>query len=245
MISFCRYLWVGRRDCSLWMEQNGEAMTKPLPFFPPLFRSAIRTSAKAIAATSFFIALSTYFVFLDKSLIYVTPSFRGWTYLVLSPVLVLLVHDCFHYWMHRTSHRWGWYYRNFHIVHHKYKRAIPYSDWAMHPVDAAMNLLFMVVVPYIIPMHAVVYFAYLAFASAANAWGHAGREVMPRYFVSARSWLAHYTVHNGHHRFPNTNFSFYLTIWDKMCGTFYYAPELKNEAEREKDEYLEKLRQAS
>jgi sterol desaturase/sphingolipid hydroxylase (fatty acid hydroxylase superfamily) len=65
-------------------------------------------------------------------------------------------------------------------------------------------------------------FAWMGVQILRNAMGHAGVELMPRWWLSSRltRWISTTTHHNLHHAGSfNHNYGFYFTWWDRLMGT--------------------------
>lgn len=50
----------------------------------------------------------------------------------------ILVYEFFHYWYHRSAHRWNWLWRASHQMHHSAESLDAFGANFLHPIDAVM-----------------------------------------------------------------------------------------------------------
>lgn len=135
-------------------------------------------------------------------------------------LLALLVADCImtliHYWSHRLE--WLW---KFHAIHHGVQRLYGFNGFVRHPLhqalDVALGTLPLVVAGLPIPL------------AAALGVAIAIQLILQHSNVDYRlgpfqKLLSVGPVHRLHHvTWPgmgNVNFGLFLTLWDRMLGTF-------------------------
>ena len=70
--------------------------------------------------------------------------------LVIAPII--LFHDAYFYFSHLLMHRVP-ILMKFHVVHHQDKNPTPISTLNFHPVEGAIQFLYFLIVPFIVPMH--------------------------------------------------------------------------------------------
>ncbi len=135
--------------------------------------------------------------------------------------LILVAHDAYFYWSHRTMHH-SKLFKTFHRFHH---RTITPTAWAAYSFaipEAFVMALFMPIWLFFVPTPGPVIFAFLAIMILRNAMGHAGLELHARGWAShpILKWISTTTHHDLHHSGSfNHNFGFYFTYWDKLMGT--------------------------
>jgi Delta7-sterol 5-desaturase len=151
---------------------------------------------------------------------------HGWTYFVLSIVLMILLHDAYFYWTHRLLHLRPL-FRRFHRVHHESFNPSPWAAFSFHPVEAVISYGIVPLGLFLIPMHLAALGAYLLYMNVINVVGHLGYEVFPR--GTPRHWLgrlsATSTHHNMHHRLVHWNFGLYFMGWDWLMRSNHAAYE--------------------
>lgn len=134
---------------------------------------------------------------------------------------IIIAHDTYFYWAHRLMHH-PRLFRIFHRAHHRSTTPTAFAAYAFAMPEAFVMVMFAPIWLYFVPTPAWVMFAWMAVQILRNAMGHAGVELMPRWWLSSRltSWISTTTHHDLHHAGSfNHNFGFYFTWWDKLMGT--------------------------
>lgn len=163
---------------------------------------------------------------LGWSKVYVSISDYGWEYLLFSFVLLVVLHDAYFYWMHRTMHH-PRLFRIFHLVHHRSNNPTPWASLAFHPLEAIAEIAIIPVLVLLIPFHPVVLMAFVTWSLVWNVVGHLGYEIFPAGWVDhpVLKWLNTSTHHNLHHHYSKGNYGLYFNWWDHWMGTNH--PEYK------------------
>lgn len=143
-------------------------------------------------------------------------------YMGASVFLAMLFHDAYFYWSHRWMHS-DFLYRTVHSVHHKSLNPTPLSSYCFHPIEAFMEVFFLLPLLALLPMHPSAIFAFLLLTFFFNVQGHTGFEFLPKWVW--RTGLTTPTHHNLHHRRFNCNYALYGRIWDEWFGTLYEGTE--------------------
>lgn len=162
-----------------------------------------------------------------------------WGYSLLQYPLFILFTDSCIYWIHRGLH-YPFVYRWLHKPHHKWVVPTPYASYAFHPLDGWAQSLPYHVFPLIFPLQKC---AYLGLFMFVTLW-----TVLIRKFCRLCSFMkspllkkkishsddAEYlstseiingaACHTMHHLYFNYNYGQYITIWDRLGGT-YRTPE--------------------
>jgi lathosterol oxidase len=150
-------------------------------------------------------------------------KYPAW-YIPVSFFLVLFAYDTTFYWGHRVLHRYNWFYKYMHIIHHASKQPNPFTSFSFNPLEICFNYFIFLLVAMAIPMHFEVLKAFFTFNMLFSIYHHTGYEVVPR---KVNVWLNRYvglvtpSYHNIHHSKYKYHFSFVFTYWDKICGTYY------------------------
>ena len=150
----------------------------------------------------------------------VGPSFgMGWNLALLAAIIV--AHDSYFYWMHRAFHH-PILYKRFHLAHHRSVTPTPFAAYSFSVGEAVANGFFVLIWQVFIPTPGMVLLPFLLFQITRNAMGHAGVELMPRWWLSTplTSWINTTTHHDLHHAGGfNVNYGLYFTFWDRLMGT--------------------------
>ncbi len=169
-------------------------------------------------------AASGLFIFTMEKLgftqIYGDVHTHGWLWWWASLALIIVLHDAWFYWTHRLLHR-PWWFARFHSVHHQSVQPTPWAAYSFHPVEAAMQATFFVLMVHSVPLHEVVLVIFLTWMILRNAIGHSGYELMPWRASTQGSlrWLVTNSHHHFHHARGRGNFGLYFTWWDRALGT--------------------------
>ena len=138
---------------------------------------------------------------------------HGWPYILLSVVMLLVVTETLVYWAHRSLHH-RWMYKHIHFYHHQFRVTTPWTSVAFHPLDSFMQAAPTHLCVFLFPMHVAVYAVALTYLTL---W-----SVLIHERVTFVRWgLINYTMHHtAHHKFNKYNYGQYLTIWDRLMGTY-------------------------
>jgi sterol desaturase/sphingolipid hydroxylase (fatty acid hydroxylase superfamily) len=133
---------------------------------------------------------------------------------ILSLPFLVVVHDTYFYWMHRTLHH-KFFYGMFHSTHHHSMTPTPFASFSFHPVEAFFEVVWIFPVLVYVPLHKyiLISFAFVSFLN--NVKGHLGFEFSKTENVLLNSS----THHSHHHRYFNCNYGLYFLFWDRMCKT--------------------------
>jgi sterol desaturase/sphingolipid hydroxylase (fatty acid hydroxylase superfamily) len=152
--------------------------------------------------------------------IYEDPGKHGLAWFFLSAPLLLVWHDAYSYWTHRLLHT-RWLMRHVHAVHHRSRHPSPFAAYAVHPVEALVIGLTILLPLLVLPLNGYVVVAFGILEVARAVYSHAGVETMPRGFSRHWLWgrLATSTHHHLHHEAVRGNYALWFTWWDRWCGT--------------------------
>jgi sterol desaturase/sphingolipid hydroxylase (fatty acid hydroxylase superfamily) len=141
----------------------------------------------------------------------------------LATILVIILMDFAIYWQHRASHRFGWFWA-LHKLHHADADFDITTGLRFHPGEALLSMLYKGAVGALLgaPPEAMLLFeVYIAVGSMIE---HGNIALPPRLERAIRRvWVttAMHTIHhsaNGNDH--NHNYSFALSIWDRLFGTY-------------------------
>jgi sterol desaturase/sphingolipid hydroxylase (fatty acid hydroxylase superfamily) len=148
----------------------------------------------------------------------------GWTWLVLSCLILIVAHDAWFYWTHRAMHH-PRLFRLFHRAHHRSHNPTAFAAYRFDLSEAVVHAAFLPVALAVLPCHPAAILAFTTHMMLRNAVGHAGIEVFPlRADGTPRwPWLTTVTHHDLHHAEPRWNLGLYFTWWDRLGGTEHPA----------------------
>jgi len=144
----------------------------------------------------------------------------GWSYYLLSLVVMLFMHDTYFYW----THRWMYHpllYRYVHLVHHKSTNPSPWTAYAFHPLEALIEIGIVALIAFLLPAHKTAIVLFFLMQIIYNVYGHLGYELFPKHWSThpVGKWINTSVSHNQHHQFVTGNYGLYFTIWDRLMGT--------------------------
>lgn len=145
--------------------------------------------------------------------------------ILLAQVLAMIVlHDFWFYWMHRSLHH-KWLFRRAHATHHISRTPTSWAAYSFAPLEAVAEAIYipfmLIMLSLVTPLYGLAVFIFLGHQIARNVIGHSGFELAWPGFTRSRwtGWLTTTTHHDLHHTEGGSNFGLYFTWWDKMMGT--------------------------
>jgi Delta7-sterol 5-desaturase len=138
----------------------------------------------------------------------------------VSVILVLLVHDTYFYWMHRTVHH-PKLFKQIHSLHHKSVNPSPWASYSFQFAEGVLEAMIAPIIILLIPMHPLSLLLFTLAAFIINVYGHLGYEIAPKWFRHSLLFeiMNTSTHHNIHHAKFNGNYGLYFRIWDRIMGT--------------------------
>jgi len=151
------------------------------------------------------------------------PGISHWPW-ALQFIAFFLVIDCLRYWLHRWHHASALLWR-FHRVHHTASPMTFFTSSRFHLGEA---LLVYVVLPLpfkLLGIGASVIMVYAALDLVKGFWQHANvRTSIGAGNLLISSPEQHWWHHAAQGKGMHSNFGSFLSIWDRMFGTFYWRP---------------------
>lgn len=143
----------------------------------------------------------------------------GWR-TAIEILAMVLCHDAYFYWAHRTMHR-PLLFRRVHRVHHKSRTPTPWAAYAFAPTEAVIEAAFLPLSTLFIPVHELTVLVFVTHMIFRNVVGHAGFELFPSWWlrVPVLRWITTTTHHDLHHSHGGYNFGLYFTWWDRAMRT--------------------------
>lgn len=142
-------------------------------------------------------------------------------YLPVSLLASLFLFDTYFYWLHRFMH-WRPVFRYTHLGHHRSVSPTPWAIYSFQPLEAILQFLGIMLLVVFLPMHPLVFLAFLSFDTFVNSAGHTGYEIVPERLAKRPLLRAFNTVthHDAHHTNTRVNFGAFFNLWDRLMGTF-------------------------
>ncbi|KAJ5083565.1 hypothetical protein N7456_012992 [Penicillium angulare] len=140
-----------------------------------------------------------------------------WGYSLLQYPLFILFTDSGIYWIHRGLHH-PLVYRWCHKPHHKWVVPTPFASYAFHPLDGWAQSLPYHVFPLIFPLQKCAYLGLFMFVTLWTVLIHDAEYLSTSKFINGAA------CHTMHHLYFNYNYGQYITLWDRLGGT-YRTPE--------------------
>ena len=142
---------------------------------------------------------------------------------LLVAVFVIIIMDLAVYWQHRASHRFGWFWA-LHKLHHGDRDFDMTTGLRFHPGEALVSMLYKGCIGALLgapPETMILFETYLSVGSMIE---HSNIALPPRIEAAVRRvWVTpamhiiHHSAQGDDHRH---NFSFAISLWDRIFGTY-------------------------
>lgn len=137
--------------------------------------------------------------------------------------LGLLAMEMIIYWQHRLFHTvpflWRW-----HSLHHRDEAIDLTTGVRFHPVEAVLSGVIKAAAAIALGLPPIVVLTFETWLTAASLWEHSNLKLPPRFdralrlvFVTPAMHLVHHHDNRADH---DTNYGFFLSIWDRLFGTY-------------------------
>ncbi|WP_431858933.1 sterol desaturase family protein [Azospirillum sp.] len=147
----------------------------------------------------------------------------GW----VGAVAAFLVLDFAVYLQHVLSHRLPLLWR-LHRVHHADLDIDVSSGLRFHPVEILLSLAWKAAVVVALGADPWVVVAFEAVLNGSSLFTHANLRLPERLDAALRRLVCTPDMHRVHHSVEraetDTNYGFFLSVWDRLCGTYHAAP---------------------
>lgn len=160
---------------------------------------------------------------------------RGWGLLAIADlpiwieiIIAFLLLDMLIYAQHVAFHKVPIFWR-VHKVHHADRDLDVTSGARFHPVEAVLSMAYKLLCIALIGPAAFAVFLFEVVLNAASMFNHANVRLPLGFDRLLRLFVVTPDMHRVHHsvieRETNSNYGFFLTIWDRMFGTYIAQPE--------------------
>lgn len=142
----------------------------------------------------------------------------NWWFLIVSVFICLGIHDIYFYFTHRLLHV-PFLYKKIHTIHHNSTNPNPWTAFSFHPLEGVIQIGIVPFLAFMLPIPELGLIIFTLVMSLLTVYGHCGYE------LRAEKWKGFEVFntalhHQQHHQLVRYNFGIYLSIWDKLFGTF-------------------------
>jgi sterol desaturase/sphingolipid hydroxylase (fatty acid hydroxylase superfamily) len=180
----------------------------------------LKHSLIASIPSSIIISFVVYLGYLGLNKVYFDISQYGILWFFGQILLLMVLTDIWFYFVHRAMHSKKL-FRHTHKLHHLSTDPTPFATNSVHALEAVMDLGFIVIASFFIPLHPIALFITLSIAFIWSTIGHLGYEILPKNLYFIGKYLNLPTYHNHHHKTFKYNFGYYTTILDRCFGTLH------------------------
>jgi len=181
-----------------------------------------REMAQSLQCVLVYLVASTFIIWgVDTGVLHRFPGSYGMAIDLALLAGIVIAHDAYFYWTHRTMHQ-PRLFKFFHSAHHRSVTPTPWAAYSFAIPEAVVMVLFVPLWLFFVATPGWVIFAWLNFQIIRNAMGHAGFEFFPRWWLASplTRWVNTTTHHDLHHNGSfKHNYGLYFTWWDKWLGT--------------------------
>lgn len=206
-------LWVNARHPERRIQQRTSTKT---------IREDIRTALQPLAVTSLCLAAGLFAQLKGWAM---APWAITWWSVPLSALVLFVVQDAWFYWTHRILHSRR--FLRFHRRHHLNVAPTVFSSDDSGIVDTLFAHTFYALIPFVLPVPALVLLIHRLVDQVSGMIGHCGFE----HFASPTTrapWPLLCTVfHDQHHEHFRYNYGIYTSLWDRACGTLHRDHDTK------------------
>ena len=137
------------------------------------------------------------------------------THFIRDFLLLFFMFDFIMYVLHFVSHH-IWPFKNFHLKHHTHQYFNTISLYVMAPIESILFGLLLTLCAYLLTLNLYSFLVFIFVNWLLGVIGHLNTRSIkqPQFFGNP-------VFHKTHHQYPNSNYGFYTTIWDKIFATFY------------------------
>jgi sterol desaturase/sphingolipid hydroxylase (fatty acid hydroxylase superfamily) len=141
----------------------------------------------------------------------------------VATIIVIVLMDFAIYWQHRASHRFGWFWA-LHKLHHADADFDITTGLRFHPGEALLSMLYKGAVGALLGAPPEAMLAFEVYIAVGSMIEHGNIALPPRLERIIRRFWVTPAMHSVHHSASgddhNHNFSFALSLWDRLFGTY-------------------------
>ncbi len=183
----------------------------------------LRDMFYAIAVTPIFAIIPSFFDYLHTngySNFYQNFDDHSIPYFIASIFVLIILQDCWHYFIHRFAHNNDWYYNHFHSHHHATNNTQAGTTLKLHPVDILFSSIYLFGV-LLLPIHIYALAISSTFLVFLIFYYHSGFEILPKFFSKIPPQYLFVTAvgHNYHHSHQRCHYGLYFGYMDYIFKT--------------------------
>lgn len=131
-----------------------------------------------------------------------------------------MLQDTYFYFTHRLFHN-PFFFKFFHQSHHLSRQPTPWTSFAFDPAEALVQVIFLLVIVFIIPVHFIILGAVLITMTVWAMFNHLGFKLFPttKPYNYLGRWFIGPSHHLVHHRKYKVHYGLYFTFWDQWLNT--------------------------
>ena len=174
----------------------------------------LKHSLFASIPSSIIISFVVYLGYLGLNKVYFDISQYGILWFFGQILLLMVLTDIWFYFVHRAMHSKKL-FRHTHKLHHLSTDPTPFATNSVHALEAVMDIGFIVIASFFIPLHPVALFVVISIAFIWSTIGHLGYEILPKnlYFIGKYLNLPTY---------PNQDAMFRSIYLKSLCSNQSY-----------------------
>lgn len=144
-------------------------------------------------------------------------------------VAAIIILDMLIYWQHVASHHIPMLWR-FHKVHHADRDIDVTTGARFHPIEIVLSMLYKLFCIVILGPAAIAVFFFEVLLNASAMFNHSNISLPKAIDAVVRRVVVTPDMHRVHHSViigeTNSNYGFFLSIWDRLFGSYIDQPEL-------------------
>ena len=146
----------------------------------------------------------------------------------LSIVIAIVVLDLAIYGQHTASHQWSWLWR-LHKVHHTDLDIDVTTAVRFHPAEIFLSMIYKVVCVAILGANPTAVIIFEVILSSCALFNHSNIAIPQKVEAVIRLFIVTPDMHRVHHSVirseTDSNYSFSISIWDRLFGTYTDQPQ--------------------
>ncbi len=146
----------------------------------------------------------------------------------LKVILAVVVLDMLIYWQHVASHRFAVLWR-FHRVHHADRDIDVTTGARFHPVEILLSMVYKFACIALLGAPAMAVFLFEVLLNASAMFNHSNVTIERKTDQMIRKLIVTPDMHRVHHSIEeketNSNYGFFLSVWDRLFRTYIDQPK--------------------
>jgi sterol desaturase/sphingolipid hydroxylase (fatty acid hydroxylase superfamily) len=143
-------------------------------------------------------------------------------------VLSIVLLDLVIYWQHRVFHTYSWLW-SLHKVHHADTEFDTSTALRFHPIEIVLSMLIKMAVVCLLGIDPIAVIVFETLLNSSAMFNHANLYLKQKLDRSLRWVIVTPDMHRVHHSVfreeCNANYGFFLSIWDKLFGSYVAQPK--------------------